>query len=66
MGKTLTTYINRLFEDEDKGKEWAERKTRDPKMKGYNLEMGWRKIKYAPEQPEIFSVSFTKEEDYNA
>jgi len=35
-------------------------------MKDYDLEMGWRKIKYAPEQPDIFSVSFRKKEDYNA
>lgn len=66
MGKTLTTYINRLFEDEDKGMKWAERKSRDPKMRDYDLEVRWRKIKYAPEQPKLFSVSFTKKEDYNA
>lgn len=63
MGKTLNTYINRLFEDEEKGREWAQRKLRDPQMKGYELDMGWRKIKYAPEQPDVFSVSFRKVED---
>jgi len=66
MGKTLNTYINRLFEDEEKGREWAQHKLRDPKMKDYDLEMSWRKIKYAPEQPDIFSVSFRKKENYNA
>lgn len=61
--KSLTSYINRLFVDEDKGKEWAERKARHPHMKGYELKMGWRKVKYAPEEPELFSVSFSKKEE---
>jgi len=63
MRKTYHTYINRLFEDEEKGKEWAERKMRSPEMKGYRVTMEWRKIKYAPEDPEIFSVSLRKEKD---
>lgn len=66
MGKTLNRYINRLFTTEEAGKEWAERKARHPDMRKYELNMGWRKIKYAPEEPELFSVSFTKEENYNA
>jgi hypothetical protein len=66
MGKTLNRYINRLFTTEEAGKEWAERKARLPDMRGYDLNMGWRKIKYAPEEPELFSVSFIKEDKYNA
>jgi hypothetical protein len=59
--RELTHYINRLFETEEAGKEWAERKAQLPSMRGYEVQMGWRKIKYSPEEPEKFSVSFTKE-----
>ena len=63
MSKTLNNYINRLFPDEEAGKAWAQRKALDPAMAGYKLTMEWRRIKYAPEQPKLFSVAFTKEED---
>ena len=63
MVKIFKSYINRLFPDEEAGKAWAQRKALNPDMSGYKLEMGWRKIKYAPEEPEMFSVSFTKNKE---
>jgi hypothetical protein len=59
--RTTPLHHNRLFEDEEEGRRWAERMLRKPEMKGCELIMEWRKIKYAPNEPKIFSVTLTKE-----
>jgi len=61
--KSFNSYINRLFTDEDAGKKWAERMSMKPDMRNWELKMEWRKIKYAPEEPEMFSVSFTQNKE---
>ena len=63
MGKKRTSplYHNRLFETEQDGYEWASRVANKKEFRDCTVKYEWRKIKYQPDEPEVFSVTFEKE-----
>ena len=59
--RTSPLYHNRLFETEEEGYAWLNRVRYKPEFKDCEIKCEWRKIKYHPDEPEVFSVSFEKE-----